>query len=398
MADKRVLTVSQLNIYVKSLLESSSYLNEVYIIGEISNFTDHYKSGHLYMSLKDDTGVIKAVMFRQYASALKFKPENGMKIICKGKVSLYERDGAYQMYITNMQPQGMGELNIAYQQLKEKLQKEGLFDSDKKQPIPRLPSRIAVITSPTGAAVQDILNILTRRYPVAEVIMCPVQVQGDLAAPQLIEAIKNVNRRKCADVIIIGRGGGSIEDLWAFNNEELARSIAASRIPVISAVGHETDFTICDYAADLRAPTPSGAAELAVPDRNDLLLLIKRMSNANRNAVRSCYKNKCLILSAMTNKQCLKNPLYYVDNLSQTLDLFIRRMNNSYSEIISNKKQNFVETAARLSALSPLNVMLRGYSAVYKDGKIISSSHNITVGDDISIRFHDGIKNATIKD
>ncbi|MEE1025266.1 MAG: exodeoxyribonuclease VII large subunit, partial [Acutalibacteraceae bacterium] len=212
MADKRVLTVSQLNIYVKSLLESSSYLNEVYIIGEISNFTDHYKSGHLYMSLKDDTGVIKAVMFRQYASALKFKPENGMKIICKGKVSLYERDGAYQMYITNMQPQGMGELNIAYQQLKEKLQKEGLFDSDKKQPIPRLPSRIAVITSPTGAAVQDILNILTRRYPVAEVIMCPVQVQGDLAAPQLIEAIKNVNKKKCADVIIIGRGGGSIED------------------------------------------------------------------------------------------------------------------------------------------------------------------------------------------
>lgn len=398
MENKKVLTVTQLNMYVKSLLDSSTVLNDIYITGEISNFTNHYKSGHLYMSIKDETGVIKAVMFRQYASALKMEPKSGMKIIARGRVSLYERDGTYQFYITAMRQAGLGDLQLAYEQLKDKLEKEGLFDSKFKKPIPRIPSRVAVITSPTGAAVQDIFNILKRRFPAVEVVMCPVQVQGELAAPQLIEAVKEVNLKNCADVIIIGRGGGSIEDLWAFNDEALAREIFDSKIPVISAVGHETDFTICDYVADKRAPTPSAAAELAVPDREELVLRLGRVKSNLITALKRTFGQNSLKLEALLNKQCMKNPYFNITVKSQSVDLIENRMNKAFEKVYADSNASFLKAASKLNSLSPTNVLLRGYSVVYKDEKIISSKNDLTIGDKIKLNFSDGVLNAEIVD
>ena len=270
-----VLSVSQITGYLKSLLEGDPNLNPVFISGEISNFTDHYRSGHLYFSLKDEKAVLKAVMFSSSARRLRFRPSDGMKVLCRGRISLYEASGQYQLYVDDMQPDGLGTLNLAYEQLKTRLEKEGLFDAARKRPIPRYPRRVGVITSPTGAAVRDICQILGRRWPMAEIVFCPVLVQGEEAAPQLVEALARMNRVDGVDTIIIGRGGGSLEDLWAFNEESVARAVAASKIPVISAVGHETDFTICDFVADLRAPTPSAAAELAVPDQMEEKMLVE---------------------------------------------------------------------------------------------------------------------------
>ncbi|MBQ3004952.1 MAG: exodeoxyribonuclease VII large subunit, partial [Clostridia bacterium] len=268
------ITVSQLNAYLKSIIEYDDNLRDFYLKGEISNFTNHYRTGHLYMTLKDGESQVKAVMFRSAAQKLKFRPENSMQIIARGRISVYERDGQYQFYIEEMQPDGVGALALAFEQLKKKLENEGLFSKEYKKPIPEFPERIGVVTSPTGAAIQDILNVLGRRYPKAEVIFAPVQVQGDSASGQIAKAIFEFNQKKCADVLIVGRGGGSIEDLWAFNEEVVARAVFASKIPIISAVGHETDFTICDFVADLRAPTPSAAAELATPDIDKLYSLI----------------------------------------------------------------------------------------------------------------------------
>lgn len=396
MENKRVLTVTQLNMYVKSLLESNQNLSDIYISGEISNFTNHYKSGHLYMSIKDETGVIKAVMFRQYASKLQFAPKDGMKVIVRGRVSLYERDGTYQLYIVAMKQSGLGELQLKYEQLKEKLLKEGMFSPEFKKTLPTIPSKVAVITSPTGAAVQDILNILKRRFPSVTVVMCPVQVQGELAAPQLIEAVNEVNRKKCADVIIIGRGGGSIEDLWAFNDENLARAIFASKIPVISAVGHETDFTICDYVADKRAPTPSAAAELAVPDRSELKIRIDRYRVNLRTALKRNYQQNLLKLQSIMNKQCMKNPLFYITLKGQTVDLLENRLNKAYEKTLSKNNAEFLKIASKLNSLSPTNVLLRGYSVVYKDSKIISSKDDLAIGDRVEINFSDGKRTAEI--
>lgn len=265
-----VLTVSQLNYYIKSVIENDPRLGVVLVSGEISNLTDHYRSGHIYLSLKDQRCVVRAVMFAGNARRLQFRPQDGMKVLCRGRISVYEPSGQYQLYIEDMQPDGVGSLALAFEQLKNKLGQEGLFDQSRKKPLPRFPRTVGVITSPTGAAVQDIRNILTRRFPNINIILCPVLVQGDGAPPQLIDAVRKLDAEGRCDVIIIGRGGGSIEDLWAFNNETLARTIAACRTPVISAVGHETDFTICDFVADMRAPTPSAAAELAVPDVREL--------------------------------------------------------------------------------------------------------------------------------
>ncbi|MCH5303946.1 MAG: exodeoxyribonuclease VII large subunit, partial [Ruminococcus sp.] len=267
----RIITVSQLNYYVKSLLDNDPHLTNVFLTGEISNLTDHYRSGHIYFSLKDKNAVVRAVMFAGNARNLKFKPEEGMKVIVLCRVSLYEATGGYQIYVEDMQPDGIGALTLAFEQLKKKLEEKGIFSAENKKPIPKFPKTVGVITSPTGAAVQDIRNILTRRFPSVDIVLCPVLVQGTGAPAQLINAVNLFNEYDLADVIIIGRGGGSIEDLWAFNDENLAYSIYASNIPVISAVGHETDFTICDFVSDLRAPTPSAAAELAVPDREELL-------------------------------------------------------------------------------------------------------------------------------
>lgn len=398
MENKKVLTVTQLNMYVKSILDSNTVLNDVYIQGEISNFTNHYKSGHLYMSIKDETGIIKAVMFRQYASSLNFTPKSGMKVIVRGRVSLFERDGTYQLYITAMRQAGLGDLQLAYEQLKAKLQKEGLFDTEKKKMLPKIPSRVAVITSPTGAAVQDIFNILKRRFPIVNVIMCPVQVQGELAAPQLIEAIKQVNEKNCADVIIIGRGGGSIEDLWAFNDETLAREIYKSKIPVISAVGHETDFTICDYVADRRAPTPSAAAELAVPDRDDLIIRFDRLKSNLKNSLTRTFKQNELKFESLMNKQCMKNPYFSITVKGQEVDLLENRMIKSFERIYSQSNASFLKVASKLNSLSPTNVLLRGYSVVYKDDKIISSKDDVSKGDKINLNFSDGVRKAEIID
>ena len=397
VGDAKVLTVTQLNMYVKSLLESSAYLNSITLVGEISNFTNHYKSGHFYLSLKDDTGLIRAVMFRAYAQKIDFKPEDGMKVVCTGRVSLYERDGQYQFYITSMKQQGVGELTVRFEKLKEKLRAEGLFDSDKKRKIPKIPKAVAVITSPTGAAVQDIKNILSRRFPVVKVIMCPVLVQGDGAAPQMIDAIKRVNKLKCADTIIIGRGGGSIEDLWAFNDEALAYAIRESEIPVISAVGHETDFTICDFAADLRAPTPSGAAELAVPEKGELTVKLNNVKRLLTRMLNNQYEQKRLALSALMNKPCLSNPVSMIDSRRQAIDSLEMRYNAAATALHNRKKQQFTAAAAKVGALSPMNILKRGYSAVFKDDKAAISAAELKCGDEIKVRFSDGEVAAVVK-
>ena len=280
-----VLSVSQLNRYVKSIIEQDYNLQTVFVQGEISNFTNHYRTGHYYMTIKDEYSSIRAVMFKSANSRLRFMPENSMNVIIKGRVSVFERDGQYQLYIDDMQPDGAGALSLAFEQLKNKLAAEGLFDESRKRPIPRFPERVGVVTSPTGAAIRDIINVISRRFPAAELILCPVQVQGASAAGQIKAAIELFNAKKAADVLIVGRGGGSAEELWAFNEEPVARAVAASEIPVISAVGHETDFTICDFAADLRAPTPSAAAEIAVPDITALGELLGSFSRRMNSAI-----------------------------------------------------------------------------------------------------------------
>ena len=342
----KVISVSQLNRYVKSLLEGDANLAAVYIGGEISNFTNHYKSGHLYMSLKDEGALVKAVMFRAYASKLAFTPENGMKVIVRARVSLYEKDGAFQIYIEEMQPDGVGALQIAFEQLKKKLAAEGLFEASRKKPLPRYPARVGVITSP--------------------------------------------NETDAADVLIIGRGGGSIEELWAFNDETVARAVAASRIPVISAVGHETDFTICDFVADLRAPTPSAAAELAVPDQHQLAARLTQLYGALRQSALHRVQVESTRLAAIREKRCLATPLFYVEEQGMRLDYFVRRFAAAAQVQTSRAEGRLSAAAGKLDALSPLKVLSRGYSIVYKDGEVQHSAQDIRPGDKLSLRLSDG--------
>ncbi len=390
-ADRLTYTVSQLNNYVKNMIDSDPCLTYIYVVGEISNFTNHYKTGHFYLTLKDSSAAIKAVMFRSNASRLKFEPQNGMKVICRGRASLFERDGSFQFYIDDMQPDGAGALQIAFEQLCEKLKDEGLFDEGHKKSIPKYPQTIAVITSPTGAAVQDIMNVISRRYPCAEIVMCPVLVQGDGAATQLTDAVNEVNLFNCADVIIIGRGGGSIEDLWAFNDETLARAIYNSKIPVISAVGHEIDFTICDFVADLRAPTPSAGAELAVPDVNDVLFMLSRIEDG----IISAYSNRIDLfrskLRISAENYVLKNPENFISRLREKLQFNIERMKNSFSECLSEEREIFATCCAKLDAMSPLSTIARGYSVAYIDKQPIKSVSDIKPGDNIAIKLKDGV-------
>ena len=392
-----VISVSQLNKYVKSLLEGDPRLAGVYISGEISNFTHHYQSGHLYMTLKDEGAAVKAVMFRGSASKLAFKPENGMKVIVRGRVSLYENTGAYQLYIEDMQPDGVGALQIAFEQLVEKLKAEGLFDEKHKKKIPTYPEKIAVITSPTGAAIQDITNVLNRRFPCAEMIMCPVLVQGDGAAEQLIDAVKKVNEMNVADVIIIGRGGGSIEDLWAFNDEDLAREIFRSRIPVISAVGHEIDYTISDFVADLRAPTPSAAAELAVPDITDVKYLLAKTEENLETAYLNNLNQLKSRLKFYAENYILKNPSNYLSNLREKLNFTVNKLTSAYSSVLHQERECFAEKCAKLNALSPLATISRGYSVAYKENKPIKSVKSINTGDSLILVLADGKAECTVK-
>ena len=395
MQSPLILTVTQLNTYAKSVIEQEATLSNVFVMGEISNFVDHYRSGHLYMSIKDNQSVISAVMFAGNASKLKFKPENGMSVIIRGRVSIYERDGRYQLYIDDMQPDGIGALAIAFEQMKEKLSKAGLFDIEHKMRIPEIPEKIGVISSPTGAAVQDVLNVLNRRFPVAEIIFAGVQVQGDNAAPTIINAIKKLNETD-ADTIIIARGGGSAEDLWPFNDEKLAYAIYNSQIPIISGVGHETDFTICDFVADLRAPTPSAAAELAVPDIREQKNYVFALKTALDNAIETDIKEKQYNLEQLTKSSVLKNPEKIIENCELYLDTLITKININFKDIFTKCSSDFAMLCSKLDSLSPLKVLARGYSIAKKDENIIVNSKDLSVGDSISIQFADGNAKAEI--
>jgi len=399
MQNTLVLSVSQLNRYIKMNFDADENLANIFISGEISNFTNHYRTGHLYFTLKDDSAAVRAVMFNSSAKRLKFMPEDGMKVIARGRVSVYEASGQYQLYVDDMQPDGVGALNLAYEQLKEKLQKEGLFSELHKKPLPPYPEKVGVITSPTGAAVRDIINVLGRRFPYAEIVFCPVLVQGDGAHLQLTDAVNLFNSERAADVIIIGRGGGSIEDLWEFNDEGLARAVYNSEIPVISAVGHETDFTICDFAADMRAPTPSAAAELAVPDANELQYALSALKNRMFLNVSSGIADRRSRLEYLTSKGALKSPDEMLSNRSQRLDTAFSKMLSSYENRIGGKKVEFISAATALSKLDPMSVLMRGFAFVSdKNGKNVYSSQALAKGDKINVRFHDGSAVCEVKE
>ena len=399
MQNTLVLSVSQLNRYIKMNFDADENLVNIFISGEISNFTNHYRTGHLYFTLKDDSAAVRAVMFNSSAKRLKFMPEDGMKVIARGRVSVYEASGQYQLYVDDMQPDGVGALNLAYEQLKEKLQKEGLFSELHKKPLPPYPEKVGVITSPTGAAVRDIINVLGRRFPYAEIVFCPVLVQGDGAHLQLTDAVNLFNSERAADVIIIGRGGGSIEDLWEFNDEGLARAVYNSEIPVISAVGHETDFTICDFVADMRAPTPSAAAELAVPDANELQYALSALKNRMFLNVSSGIADRRSRLEYLTSKGALKSPDEMLSNRSQRLDTAFSKMLSSYENRIGGKKVEFISAATALSKLDPMSVLMRGFAFVSdKSGKNVYSSQALAKGDKINVRFHDGSAACEVKE
>ncbi|MBQ9993878.1 MAG: exodeoxyribonuclease VII large subunit [Clostridia bacterium] len=384
-----ILTVSQVNGYVKSILEEDGVLSDVTVAGEISNLKRH-TSGHMYFSLKDEKGAIAAAMFKWQCQYLRFAPASGMKVLARGKITLYEPSGQYQMVVSSLQPDGVGELYAAYERLKAQLEREGLFDDARKKPLPKFPQRVGVVTSKTGAAVQDIINILTRRYPLAQIVLCPVAVQGADAPMQIAQAIRRLNREKACDVMIVGRGGGSIEDLWSFNDEGVARAIAASEIPVISAVGHETDFTICDFAADLRAPTPSAAAELAVPDIGELSRYISDVKNRMTSRLLMTVERYDAALGKVYSHPCFTNPLYTVETMSQQLDRTMMRISASCEAKLSECRERLASVAAAMSALDPMRVLARGYCAARLDGEVISSSAALSEGDELQLEFSDG--------
>lgn len=396
--DKLILTVTQLNEYIKSKIDSDKTLSSIWLKGEISNFV-HHKTGHLYFTVKDEGSLIRSLMFASAASKLPFKPENGMKVILHGRVASYIRDGIYNFYADSMEPDGVGALYIAYEQLKKKLAAEGLFRSEIKKPLPKIPTRIGVITSPTGAAVRDIINVISRRFPYAKIIVYPALVQGDGAPPQLIAGIRHFNETDSADVIILGRGGGSIEDLWAFNNEALAREIAASRIPIISAVGHETDFTIADYVADRRAPTPSAAAELAVPETNELQRKIGNITGRMETLLTASLQVKRKALNALSESKVMRSPIHVLDEKKTRLIMDTDKLENAMRLYLKDKTAVFNKNASKLEALNPLSVLLRGFSAVFNDGgKLIKSVDDVAPGDTLSLRTADGTIRTTVTD
>lgn len=383
-------------MYVRSLLEGDENLNNVFVRGEISNFSPNARSGHLYMTLKDGNSSVKAVMFAGNASKIKFRIENGMSVIARGRVSLYERDGAYQFYIDDIQPEGIGSLAVAFEQLKERLSKEGLFDSVKKKPIPPFPKRIGVISSPNGAAVQDVLNIISRRFPLAEIIFAGVPVQGDGTGEIIAHAVSDFNYLKCADVIIIARGGGSAEDLWEFNNENLARAIYNSEIPVISGVGHETDFTICDFVADLRAPTPSAAAELAVPDINELIAYLNLINSKMNKAINSKILFEEMRLDKLSDSGYLRKPADFIDDCEKKISDLNKSLNIAVKAIYENKYNRAFVLLSKLDALNPLRILSRGYSVVKLNESVVSSVSQLKVNDRIELCFTDGKVSATV--
>ncbi len=388
--ERTAISVTQLNQYLKTVLEADLNLKNIWIQGEISNLTIH-GSGHIYLRLKDENGIISAVMFRSSAAKLKFRPENGMKILAKGSVSIFEKTGVYQLYITEMKQDGAGDLYVALEQLKKQLAAAGIFAESHKKPIPSMPQRIGVITSPTGAAVRDIIQITGRRFPLAEVIVYPAIVQGDLAPASLIAGIDYFENVEEVDVIIIGRGGGSIEDLWGFNSPDLALAVYNCNTPIVSAVGHETDFTICDFAADLRAPTPSGAAELVVPDMQDLLHRIKQDQKRLSNALTATVQRKRDLLTRYAEARVLKDPRAFTDKPYMVLDHLTEQLKRSVTQKTKDQRSNITTLMAKLDALSPLKVLQRGFSLVQnEDGRVIASVDKLEKDERINLRLTDG--------
>ena len=385
-----ILTVSQLNRYVKSLLDGDFRLRDLFLRGEISNYTRHYRSGHLYFTLKEGGSAVKAVMFAGYAQELAFEPENGMAVILRCSVSLYERDGNYQIYVYEMQPDGRGALQVAFEQLYRKLQVQGLFDETNKKPIPRFAQRIGVVTSETGAALQDILNILSRRCPMAQVVLAPALVQGREAPDSLIAALQALDEWGKCDVIIIGRGGGSMEDLWCFNDERLVRQIVACHTPIISAVGHETDFTLCDYAADLRAPTPSAAAELASVKMEQLEERLEILADRTKRAAGHYLAQKEQQLQRLSLQLTHLTPERRLQEYAEKLQNLWNMIQSSEKSVIIKKQEALRLQSARLQALDPMARLAGGYSMVLKDGRVLSSIQQAQEGDHLQVRLHDG--------
>lgn len=385
-----VLTVSQINTYIKTLIDGDNKLRNVFISGEISNFNNTYRSGHFYFSLKDERSVLKAVMFSSNASRVKFRPENGMKVLVSGRISIYEATGQYQLYVESMQPDGIGALTIEFEQLKRKLESEGFFDSEHKKDIPFFPKKIGVITSPTGAVIQDIRNVISRRCPLTEIVLCPTSVQGEFAAKELSKAVTLFNCLNNVDVIIIGRGGGSFEDLNCFNSEALVRCIYDSKIPIISAVGHETDYTFCDFVSDLRAPTPSAAAELAVPKMEDLLNEVSQIFGYIKYTVSNNINNETQYIDRLDKK--IKNHRYenYIENERKYFDYINKQIASSFNYKIRSSRFDIDVLSEKINNLSPLNLLKKGYSIVEKNKKTVRSVNDIEVGDMINIRVSDG--------
>lgn len=386
---RRIATVTQINNYIKAVIDKTPVLQDIWIKGEISNFK-HHSSGHIYLTLKDGGSVLKAVMFKNAAMALRFKPTDGTKVLARGRISVYEAGGQYQMYIEEMEAEGTGDLYAKFEELKKKLGEEGLFDETNKKPIPSFPETIGIVTSPTGAAIRDMINVLKRRCPMVKVIIYPCLVQGENAAQSISDGIKYFNEKRPVDVIIAGRGGGSIEDLWAFNEEITARSVAASVIPVISAVGHEVDFTICDFVADLRAPTPSAAAELAVPDIAELKKRIDMCHTRVSVLLRNKLDTQKRHLELLTKRSSMTQFGKALMDRGQTVDLLFDRCVMSYKNKTSVAEKQLTALLGKLSALSPLNVFERGYCSASKNGKTVNKISDIDKGDNIVLRLSDG--------
>ena len=390
------ITVTDLNRYIKNKVDNDEYLNNVLVKGEISNFKHHY-TGHMYFTLKDENSLIKCIMFKTYTPNLKFVPRDGMKVMILGTVSVFERDGVYQIYCKAMQEDGMGSLYTAYEELKNKLEKQGLFDSKYKKPIPKFPKSIGVLSASTGSVIRDIINVSTRRNPNCYIKLLPVPVQGKGAGEKIAEAIKLMNEYKLADVIILARGGGSLEDLWPFNEEVVAHAIFESELPIISAVGHETDFTIADFVADLRAPTPSAAAELAVPNVQELLINLEKYNTRYKNALKKKIEVMSLRYEKCMANRVFKEPLQKINERYITIDMKVKQMQNSITNKVKDHKAKMIELITKLDSLSPLKTLARGYSVTMDtSGKVVNSVKEIQKDDELTIRFQDGSTNVKV--
>ncbi len=392
-----ILTVSQINRYIASKIKEDTRLKGILVSGEISNFSFYARSGHMYFTLKDNESAVKAVMFSSNASRLAFMPANGMKVIASANVQVYERDGVYQLYVSDMQPDGVGALYLACEQLKEKLSKEGIFDASHKKPIPDIPEKIGIITSAESAALQDMLNIISRRYPAAQVTVFPALVQGSAAPASLCRAIRYADGKKL-DLLICGRGGGSLEDLMAFNDESVVRCVYSCKTPIISAVGHETDVSVSDLAADLRAPTPSAAAELAVPDINGISARLDEIEKALKGGVYAQLESKAYALDMLSKRMELASPAGKLRAAEEKLIGLEKRLKDLYRININRYETAIAEKAARLDSLSPLKTLGRGYSLVYKNNKLVNSAVKLSQGDAVEIRFCDGEVLAEVKE